>query len=97
MAQFLRPNQGPRRIGVVERRSGRAGKTRQRARIKPDSRRHVPDATRKPPEITGKVFVEPFIDTDVPNTAFMAELIGVYPDSYEALTGHSTGNPCDSS
>jgi hypothetical protein len=36
-------------------------------------------------EITGRVFVELFIDTDVPDTTFMAKLIDVYPDGYEAL------------
>ena len=37
-------------------------------------------------EITGKVLVELFIDTDVPDTTFMAKFIDVYPDGYEALT-----------
>jgi len=38
-----------------------------------------------PLEVTGKVLVELHASTDVPDTTFMAKLIDVYPDGYEAL------------
>lgn len=39
----------------------------------------------EPLEVTGKVVVELEISTDVPDTTFMAKLVDVYPDGYEAL------------
>ncbi len=38
-----------------------------------------------PLEITGQVSVEIFIDTDVSDTTFMAKLVDVHPNGYEAL------------
>ncbi len=39
----------------------------------------------KPLEIAGQVLVELFVDSDVADTTFMAKLIDVYPNGYEAL------------
>ena len=47
--------------------------------------RFVTPPLTKPLEITGKVFVELNIATDVPDTEFTAKLIDVYPNGYEAL------------
>ena len=37
----------------------------------------------KPVEITGRVSVELYISTDVPDTDFIAKLVDVYPDGYQ--------------
>lgn len=39
----------------------------------------------EPVEVTGKVRVKLHVSSDVPDTTFMAKLIDVYPDGYEAL------------
>jgi hypothetical protein len=39
----------------------------------------------KPVEVTGRVYVDLWIETDAPDTDFMAKLVDVYPDGYEAL------------
>ena len=39
----------------------------------------------EPVQITGKVHVKLHVSSDVPDTTFMAKLIDVYPDGYQAL------------
>jgi len=39
----------------------------------------------EPMEVTGKVLLELHVSTDVPDTTFMAKVIDVYPNGYEAL------------
>ena len=41
-----------------------------------------------PVGITGKVWVELHVSSDVPDTTFMATLVDIYPDGYEALVRH---------
>src|SRR5262249_5709083 len=36
-------------------------------------------------EVTGHVFADLWVETDAPDTDFMAKLVDVYPDGYEAL------------
>ena len=43
----------------------------------------------KPLEITGRVLVELSVSSDVPDTTFMAKLIDIYPNGYEALVADS--------
>jgi predicted acyl esterase len=43
----------------------------------------------RPLEITGRVSVELSIGSDVPDTTFMAKLIDVYPNGYQALVADS--------
>ncbi|WDE96423.1 CocE/NonD family hydrolase [Lentisphaera profundi] len=47
------------------------------------------DVLQAPMEITGKVFAELFIKTDVEDTTFTANLIDIYPDGYEAIVRDS--------
>ena len=42
-----------------------------------------------PLEITGQVLVELSVSADVPDTSFMAKLIDIYPNGYEALVADS--------
>jgi putative CocE/NonD family hydrolase len=50
-----------------------------------DILRFVTEPLDEPLEITGRVFVQLGISTDVRDTTFTAKLIDVYPDGYEAL------------
>lgn len=50
-----------------------------------DILRFATEPLEEPVEITGKVLVELHVSTDVGDTTFMAKLIDVYPDGYEAL------------
>ena len=43
----------------------------------------------KPLEVTGKIFAELYVSSDVPDTTFTAKLIDVYPDGYEAIVRDS--------
>jgi predicted acyl esterase len=36
-------------------------------------------------EVTGRVYADLWVETDAPDTDFMAKLVDVYPDGYEAL------------
>src|SRR5437773_5284871 len=38
-----------------------------------------------PVEVTGRVYVDVWVETDAPDTDFMAKLVDVYPDGNEAL------------
>ena len=42
-----------------------------------------------PLEITGKVWAELYVSTDVPDTTFTVKLIDIYPDGYEAIVRDS--------
>ncbi len=50
-----------------------------------DMLRFVSAPLEAPLEITGKVWAELEVGSDAPDTAFMAHLVDVYPDGYEAL------------
>ncbi|MHC5033692.1 MAG: CocE/NonD family hydrolase [Planctomycetota bacterium] len=50
-----------------------------------DILRFYTEPLQEPVEVTGKVFVELYVSTDVPDTTFMAKLVDVYPDGHEAL------------
>ena len=39
----------------------------------------------RPIEVTGRVYADLWVETDAPDTDFMAKLVDVYPDGYEAL------------
>ena len=39
----------------------------------------------EPIEITGRVLADLWVETDAPDTDFMAKLVDIYPDGYEAL------------
>jgi predicted acyl esterase len=39
----------------------------------------------QPVEVTGRVYADLWVETDAPDTDFMAKLVDVYPDGYEAL------------
>ena len=39
----------------------------------------------QPVEVTGRVYVDLWVETDAPDTDFMAKLVDVYPNGYEAL------------
>ncbi|HQL73877.1 MAG: Cocaine esterase [Planctomycetes bacterium ADurb.Bin126] len=54
-----------------------------------DILRFQSDPLLQPLEVTGRITLELFISTDVPDTTFMAKLIDVYPDGYEALVQDS--------
>jgi predicted acyl esterase len=41
-----------------------------------------------PLEVTGRVWVELYVSTDVPDTTFMVKLLDIYPDGYEAMIAH---------
>ena len=45
----------------------------------------------EPAGITGKVWVELHFSSDAPDTMFVAKLVDVYPDGYEALMRESAG------
>jgi putative CocE/NonD family hydrolase len=38
-----------------------------------------------PLEVTGRVWVDLYVSTDVPDTTFMVKLLDIYPDGYEAM------------
>ena len=42
-------------------------------------------ALTQPVEVTGRVYVDLWVETDAPDTDFVAKLVDVYPDGYEAL------------
>ena len=48
----------------------------------------VTDLLAEPVEVTGRVWVDLYISTDVPDTTFMVKLLDIYPDGYEALIAH---------
>lgn len=50
-----------------------------------DILRFATDPLEEPLEITGRMSVKLYISTDVPDTTFMAKLLDVYPDGYEAI------------
>ncbi|MCZ7646905.1 MAG: CocE/NonD family hydrolase [Planctomycetota bacterium] len=50
-----------------------------------DILRFATEPLAEPVGITGKVRVELHVETDVPDTVFVAKLVDVYPDGYEAL------------
>lgn len=54
-----------------------------------DILRFQSDPLPQPLEVTGRLTLELFISTDVPDTTFMAKLIDVYPDGYQALVQDS--------
>lgn len=42
-------------------------------------------ALSQPIEVTGRIYVDLWVETDAPDTDFMAKLVDVFPDGYEAL------------
>ena len=42
----------------------------------------------QPVEVTGRIWAELYISSDVPDTTFMVKLLDVYPDGYEAMIAH---------
>lgn len=46
------------------------------------------DPLAEPVEVTGRVWVDLYISTDVPDTTFMVSLLDIYPDGYEAQIAH---------
>jgi predicted acyl esterase len=50
-----------------------------------DVLRFVSEPLAVPLGITGKIWVELYISTDAPDTSFVATLVDIYPDGYEAL------------
>jgi predicted acyl esterase len=43
------------------------------------------DPLEAPLEVTGRVWVDLYISTDVPDTTFVVKLLDIYPDGYEAM------------
>ena len=43
------------------------------------------DPSKAPLEVTGRVWVDLYISTDVPDTAFMVKLLDIAPDGYEGM------------
>ena len=43
------------------------------------------DPLEAPVEVTGRVWAELHVSTDVPDTTFMVKLLDIYPDGYEAM------------
>jgi len=54
-----------------------------------DVLRFVTTPLAEPLEITGKIWAELYISSDVPDTTFMVKLVDIYPDGYEALVRDS--------
>lgn len=54
-----------------------------------DVLRFATEPLTEPLEITGKLWTELYISTDVPDTTFMVKLVDIYPDGYEALVKDS--------
>ena len=54
-----------------------------------DILRFQSDPLREPLEVTGRLTLELYVSTDVPDTTFMAKLIDVYPDGMQALVQDS--------
>ncbi len=52
---------------------------------RPDYLRFNSDLLAEPVTVVGQVSVELYVQTDAPDTDFMAKLVDVYPDGYEAL------------
>ena len=50
-----------------------------------DVLRFVTEPLKEPVGITGKVMVELHVSSDAPDTTFVATLVDIYPDGYEAL------------
>jgi predicted acyl esterase len=50
-----------------------------------DVLRFISEPLKEPVGITGKVWVELYISSDAPDTTFVATLVDIYPDGYEAL------------
>ncbi len=50
-----------------------------------DYLRFETSALARPVEVTGRVYVDLWVETDAPDTDFMAKLVDVYPDGNEAL------------
>jgi len=48
------------------------------------------DPLEAPLEVTGRVWVDLYVSTDVPDTTFMVKLLDIYPDGYEAMIAHGT-------
>jgi putative CocE/NonD family hydrolase len=46
------------------------------------------DPLEAPVEVIGRIWVDLYISTDVPDTTFMVKLLDIYPDGYEALIAH---------
>ncbi|MHC4788778.1 MAG: CocE/NonD family hydrolase [Planctomycetota bacterium] len=51
-----------------------------------DILRFYTEPLEEPVEVTGQVFVELYASSNAPDTTFMAKLVDVYPDGFEALT-----------
>jgi hypothetical protein len=54
-----------------------------------DVLRFVTEPLAEPVGITGKVFVELHYSSDAPDTEFVAKVVDIYPDGYEALIRES--------
>ncbi len=52
-----------------------------------DYLRFQSEVLERPLEVAGRVWVDLFISSDAPDTDFVAKLVDVYPDGYEALLG----------
>lgn len=50
----------------------------------------VSDPLEAPVEVTGRVWVDLYVSTDVPDTTFMFKLLDIYPDGYEACITDGT-------
>jgi predicted acyl esterase len=46
------------------------------------------DPLMAPVEVTGRIWVDLYISTDVPDTTFMVKLIDIYPDGYQACIAY---------
>src|SRR5687768_9640922 len=50
-----------------------------------DYLRFETSALSQPVEVTGRILADLWVETDAPDTDFMAKLVDIYPDGYEAL------------
>jgi uncharacterized protein len=46
------------------------------------------DPLDEPLEITGRIWANLFLSTDVPDTTFLVKFLDIYPDGYEAMIAH---------